>query len=117
MLSLDRNYLSGTLPAALGQLTNLTVLSLWANDLSGTLPAALGQLTNLTVLDLWANDFSGSIPSWLGQLTKLTKLHLNGSDFQRLDSCCVRPTDQPDRAGSGRQQLNWYDSLFVRPTS
>ena len=44
--------MSGEIPAALGGLTNLTVLYLPGNQLSGEIPAALGGLTNLTILYL-----------------------------------------------------------------
>ena len=41
---------------------SVTALDLPGNNLSGTLPAALGTLTNLTTLDLSGNRLSGTIP-------------------------------------------------------
>ncbi|MEO0433938.1 MAG: leucine-rich repeat domain-containing protein, partial [Cyanobacteria bacterium J06656_5] len=41
-----------SLPAEIGQLSNLTSLDLRFNQLS-SLPAEIGQLSNLTSLDLW----------------------------------------------------------------
>ena len=46
-LWLIRNQLAGPIPAGLGALTNLKVLSLWGNELTGPIPAELGALTNL----------------------------------------------------------------------
>ena len=75
-LSLWDNKLTGPIPTELGQLTNLQGLSLWSNYLTGTLPTELGQLTNLQELGLASNDLTGPIPTELGQLTNLTQLGL-----------------------------------------
>ena len=47
-LDLSRNKLTGTIPAEVGTLTQLTQLRLNNNQLSGTIPAAVGNLTQLT---------------------------------------------------------------------
>jgi len=78
-LSLDNNILSGSIPTELGNLTNLTILYLDDNSLSGSIPSELGNLTNLTGLYLFSNSLSGSIPSELGNLTDLTFLWLNNN--------------------------------------
>jgi len=75
------NSLSGNIPPELGNLTNLTKLSLNTNSLSGSIPAELGNLTNLTILYLYSNSISGSIPAELGNLTNLTKLFLNNNSL------------------------------------
>ena len=80
-LRLDDNGLTGSIPAELGQLQNLTVLSLDSNGLTGSIPAELGQLQNLTVLDLSGNELTGSIPAELGQLKNLTWLNLDGNEL------------------------------------
>ena len=49
-LVLPENNLVGTLPAKLGDLGNLEVLSLHNNELSGAIPAELGDLDNLEQL-------------------------------------------------------------------
>ena len=77
VLSLSINTLSGEIPAELGNLTNLQVLSLSANTLSGEIPAELGNLTNLEGLDLLQNTLSGEIPAELGNLTNLQLLYLH----------------------------------------
>ena len=76
-LNLSFNSLTGSIPDELGNLTNLTDLSLSANYLSGSIPAELGNLTNLTFLWLQYNSLSGSIPSELGNLTNLRWLYLH----------------------------------------
>ena len=75
-LDLNFNGLSGVIPAALGDLTNLESLDLSTNDLRGAIPPALGSLTNLRQLDLAINGLSGAIPAALGDLTNLESLHL-----------------------------------------
>ena len=78
-VTLIDNNLQGTLPAQLGNLSNLTLLALHSNQLSGPIPAQLGNLSNLKVLVLARNQLSGPIPSQLGNLSNLTHLilHIN----------------------------------------
>ena len=76
LLYLSYNSLSGSIPAELGNLTNLRNLYLLSNSLSGSIPAELGNLTNLSHLYLWGNSLDGSIPSTLGNLTNLMSLTL-----------------------------------------
>ncbi len=78
---LDDNSLSGSIPAELGNLTNLTGLSLAYNSLTGSIPAELGNLTNLTSLSLNNNSLTGSIPAELGNLTNLTYLFLDNNSL------------------------------------
>lgn len=47
---LSHNALSGTIPDALGALTNLNYIGLAQNALTGLLPASLGQLKKLAIL-------------------------------------------------------------------
>ena len=44
-LNLGSNYMVGTIPASIGNLSNLTYLYLCFNQLSGSIPAELGNLT------------------------------------------------------------------------
>ena len=75
-LNLNRSYFSGSIPAAIGNLTNLTYLNLENNRLTGKIPAELGNLTNLNRLHLNNNELTGSIPTELANLTNLNRLDL-----------------------------------------
>ena len=78
-LSLFRNGLSGTLPAALGDLTSLETLTLSRNSFSGGIPPELGSLANLELLQISRGGLSGGIPPELGNLASLTNLSLSSN--------------------------------------
>ncbi len=78
-LDLSRNKLTGTIPAEVGDLTQLTELRLNNNQLTGTIPAAVWTLTRLTTLWLHNNQLSGEIPAAVGNLTALTELRLHNN--------------------------------------
>ncbi|KAJ4839001.1 hypothetical protein Tsubulata_021456 [Turnera subulata] len=73
--------LSGQLPIALGNLTNLQTLSLRINALSGPLPADIGSLGDLRNLYLQGNFFTGEIPDFLFSLKNLVRLNLASNNF------------------------------------
>ena len=77
LLSLWGNQLTGPIPAELGNLSNLQLLSLWGNQLTGPIPAELGNLSNLQLLSLWGNQLTGTIPPELARLTNLNQLDLS----------------------------------------
>ncbi len=80
-LDLARNNLTGTIPAELGSLSNLTELSLVYNSLTGAIPTELGNLTNLTRLYLTGNQLTGVIPTTLGSLSSLQIIALAGNQL------------------------------------
>ncbi len=82
-LILTDNQLSGEIPSELGNLSNLTRLSIYDNkQLSGEIPPKLGSLSNLTMLELGGDSqLSGEIPSELGNLHNLTWVKL---DYNKL---------------------------------
>ncbi|XP_052622647.1 receptor-like protein 46 [Lactuca sativa] len=73
--------LNGTIPEALGRLTNLRVLSVWNSSLTGPIPESLGRLRYLEELYLSDNRLIGPIPTFLGNLCTLDLSYnqLNGS--------------------------------------
>ncbi len=79
---LRTNKLTGTIPAELGNLSKLMALDLEDNELTGTIPTELGNLSNLEEqLDLNSNKLTGTIPPELGNLSKLKKLWLDFNDL------------------------------------
>lgn len=76
-LNLTGNQLGGAIPTALGNLNTLENLNLSFNQLRGAIPAALGNLSNLEVMWLVSNQLSGALPATLGNLSNLEVLILN----------------------------------------
>ena len=77
LLRLDDNSLTGSIPPELGNLSSLTQLWLDGNSLTGSIPTELGNLSNLTWIDLGSNSLTGSIPTELGNLSGLTLVALD----------------------------------------
>ena len=75
----------GEIPTELGNLTNLTRLSLSENQLTGEIPRELGNLSSLTGLYLHENQLTGPIPPELSELTKLERLYIS----QNMLTGCV----------------------------
>ena len=73
--------LTGPIPAALGALTALESLFLHRNRLTGPIPAALGALANLESLSLGGNALTGPIPGSLGNLARLRSLGLDSNEL------------------------------------
>ena len=80
-LELTRNGLTGQIPAALGSLSNLTVLWIRLNALRGQIPEELGRLARLERLSLHANELTGPIPASLGSLSRLGVLWLSQNEL------------------------------------
>ncbi len=78
-LSIVGNNLIGSIPADLGNLSQLTFLQLQGNKLTGSIPPELGNLHFLKVLQLAANQLTGNIPAELGNLSNLESLWLHGN--------------------------------------
>ena len=72
--------MTGPIPSALGNLTNLESLLLQENWLTGSIPSALGRLDNLEWLGLDGSvALTGSIPTEFGNLTNLRGLTLGNT--------------------------------------
>ncbi|KMT20071.1 hypothetical protein BVRB_1g000900 [Beta vulgaris subsp. vulgaris] len=76
-LELEKNRLSGKIPADLGSCQKLSLLNLASNQLSGELPAELGHLKHLQVLSLQLNNFDGKIPDEITSLSLLSSLNIS----------------------------------------
>jgi len=70
-LQLPSNYLSGTVPLILGNLTKVLFLDLSGNALAGSIPPQLGNCTELLHLDLSHNQFTDTIPATFSGLSNL----------------------------------------------
>ncbi|XP_022981273.1 probable leucine-rich repeat receptor-like serine/threonine-protein kinase At3g14840 isoform X2 [Cucurbita maxima] len=79
-LDLTRNYLNGSIPEEWGS-TNLLIISLLGNRLTGSIPAAIGNISTLVDLVLEMNHFSGRLPPQLGNLLSLSRLLLTSNNF------------------------------------
>ena len=81
-LELADNGLTGTLPAALGDLSELEQLDLQDNALSGALPAALANLTNLEELLLnESRALTGPLPDGLRELADLETVNIEKTEL------------------------------------
>ncbi|KAJ8770204.1 hypothetical protein K2173_011545 [Erythroxylum novogranatense] len=81
-LTLGRNYFTGSIPAGLNKLVNLSALGMEYNHLTGSIPSELGMLPNLQALDLDENRLSGQVPSSIGNLSNLFGLHLDANHLE-----------------------------------
>ena len=81
-LILNRNGLDGTLPAALGDLSELERLDLRSNDLTGSLPSELANLTHLTTLLLnESRALTGALPDGLRELSDLATVNIEETEL------------------------------------
>lgn len=58
-LEICENFINGTLPSSLGQLSVIDTLYLDSNLISGQIPKEIGLLSNLTGLLLYDNRLTG----------------------------------------------------------
>ncbi len=84
-----------------GTPSRVTSLELSSEGLTGSIPAELGRLFELTVLDLSSNALTGDIPSELGLLFNLTEVRLSGN---QLTGCI--PVALEDVATNDLSSLN-----------
>ncbi|ONI29517.1 hypothetical protein PRUPE_1G200500 [Prunus persica] len=81
-LGLDNNHFGGELPRSIANLsTQLKYLYLGGNFIHGSIPEGIGNLTSLALLAMDNNYFSGSVPDAIGKLQKLQELYLHFNKF------------------------------------
>ncbi|MBR4381047.1 MAG: Ig-like domain-containing protein [Bacteroidaceae bacterium] len=79
------NYISGSIPSSICNLTKLKYLDLGENfTITGKIPANIGNLYNLEYMNLCYNDMGGDIPASIGNLIKLYNLQLQSNNFTSL---------------------------------
>ena len=78
-LDLFENGLTGPIPSALGELSELRELILFGNQLTGPIPPELGELSEVRELNFFGNQLSGPIPPELAELSELRWLRLSSN--------------------------------------
>ncbi|KAL8223095.1 hypothetical protein R6Q57_020494 [Mikania cordata] len=79
LLNLSSNFLNGTIPKELCQMSKLERLYVSDNLLSGKIPLCFGNVSKLGLLDLSKNRLSNSIPDTFSSLSQLRKLLLHNN--------------------------------------
>ena len=86
-LVLNNNGLDGTLPTALGDLSELEQLNLQDNALSGALPSEVADLDSLQSLLLErSRALTGPLPDGLRELTNLTTVRIQDTELCAPDT-------------------------------
>lgn len=80
-LHLNNRRLTGEIPAAIANLTELWRLDLSSNEITGEIPAELGQLNKLGTLNLMGNQLTGEIPPEIGSTHPLRRIILTGNQL------------------------------------
>nr|XP_027090553.1 MDIS1-interacting receptor like kinase 2-like [Coffea arabica] len=81
IINITRSGIKGSIPASIGNLTNLSYLNLRANRLSGRIPSGIGNLTKLQELSIATNQLSGPFPEEIVELRSFTDLSLADNMF------------------------------------
>ncbi|CAN6317471.1 unnamed protein product [Urochloa humidicola] len=77
VLSLSQNGFRGRIPRGLGALAALQQLDLSYNNITGEIPEEIGGMASLTILDVSWNGISGGVLAALGKLQRLQKADLS----------------------------------------
>ncbi|GAU15765.1 hypothetical protein TSUD_235810 [Trifolium subterraneum] len=83
-LFLGGNQISGKLPAELGNLIGLILLSVDSNHFEGIIPTTFGKFGKMQVLGLTGNVFSGKVPAIIGNLSQLYLLRMSDNMFEEV---------------------------------
>ncbi|XP_048598964.1 receptor-like protein kinase At5g59670 [Brassica napus] len=88
-LNLSSSGLTGTIAAAIQNLTQLETMDFSNNNLTGGLPDFLGNMKSLSVINLSGNNLSGSIPQALQR--EGLKLLVEGNPKLCFSDSCIKP--------------------------
>ncbi|KAG7367059.1 RHS repeat-associated core domain containing protein [Nitzschia inconspicua] len=95
LVTLDFNnnlFLSGTIPASLGDIPSLQNILLGSNLLEGSIPADLARLANLTNLELQNNFLTGAIPPEIEALPNLVNFNCEGNTIEGCGAAPINGT-------------------------
>ncbi|KAF6170843.1 hypothetical protein GIB67_015795 [Kingdonia uniflora] len=81
LMVLANNQLTGKIPAAIGNFSNLQTLSFELNQISGRIPPEIGDLKFLSKINISHNSILGEIPVALSRCSHLTLLDLSGNNL------------------------------------
>uniref|UniRef100_A0A3B6CGS1 Uncharacterized protein n=1 Tax=Triticum aestivum TaxID=4565 RepID=A0A3B6CGS1_WHEAT len=85
VLDLSYNFLSGSVPASIYNISTLTYLAMGANILAGEIPYNIGYtLPSIQSLVMGVNKFHGQIPTSLSNTTNLIKIDLHSNSFHGI---------------------------------
>jgi Leucine-rich repeat (LRR) protein len=87
------NELTGTIPAALGNLTGLMRLSVGSNQLVGIIPNSIATATDLRFLNVSFNCLTGGIPEALSIRSFVIVVY--SPQFIQTDAPTAFPTEEP----------------------
>jgi hypothetical protein len=102
--------LDGTLPASIGQLRNLTHLSLSTNRLRGVIPDVFDEMPGLTEIYLSKNQLSGPMPPSLSQMVNVSTLNLQDNRLSGRLETAFDPSKQKKL-----KNVNLNDNDFTGP--
>jgi Leucine-rich repeat (LRR) protein len=80
-IGLYRNSLSGSIPAAIGDLTQLEEINFYKNSLTGEIPKEISNLSKLKLIQMGDNKLSGSLPSGISALENLEQIYLSNNEL------------------------------------
>ncbi|PHT55737.1 hypothetical protein CQW23_04223 [Capsicum baccatum] len=81
VLDLGSNYLNGTIPQCLGEMSGLQVLDLNKNSLIGTINTSFNTESQLRIINLYGNKLKGKVPPSLINCRYLEFLDLGNNDL------------------------------------
>ena len=101
---ISQNDLTGSIPATMGNMPELSILWLDDNQFTGTIPTEIGDASSLAIFWVDNNNLSGAIPQSFLDLDFLRDLSIYNNSFDSL----------PDFSSSAVTDINQNNSIFSR---
>ncbi|TVT97290.1 hypothetical protein EJB05_57466, partial [Eragrostis curvula] len=84
-LQLSSNYLTGTIPSSLGNITSLKKFSCAFNSIKGNFPNEIAKLSELQILYVGSNQPAGRFLQAIMNLSNLVSLGLNSNNLNAMN--------------------------------